>query len=200
MELLAALANEAATALVLEIRVDWDEIEFVDENEGLAEDGLEEEEDEEEAIDAELGVTSLEADEVAAVADCACEALSGGLLDVAVSEGRSLLVACLRSLAGVCSPMLVCTHSPRQARTRIHRLCISVARSGVGCSFAEYPVDINETKACLCQVLRFAVRIMKTEQAVTTALPRRPTLTKKSGPCISSMGYLGSERTSKREA
>jgi hypothetical protein len=131
VELLAALADEAAAALVLETRIDRDEIEFVDETEGLAEDRLEKEE--EEATDAELDATALEADEVAAAVDCACEALSGGLSDVAVSEGRSLVVACLPSLAGACSPMLICTHNPRQVRTRIHRLCIFVARSGVGC-------------------------------------------------------------------
>ena len=89
---------------------------------------------EDEGLDTELDAAALKADEVAAAADCICEALSDGLFGVVVSDGRSLVVACLRSLAGACrSPMLLCTHSPKQTRTRKHRLCIFLARSCCRC-------------------------------------------------------------------
>lgn len=133
MELLAALVDEAAVLVfeTFETWIDGGEDDVSEEAEELdEEDRLEEEAD----VAGEFDADTPEADVVADAVDCSGDALLEGLFGVVVSEGRSLVVACLRSLAGACRfPMLVCTHSPKQARTRSHRLCIFVARSGVGC-------------------------------------------------------------------
>lgn len=117
VELFVPLVEEAA-ALVLETWVD-----VVEAAEEVKEDGLEETE---KAPDLELDSAVIEADDVAAAGDSTCEPLSEGLLSAVESEGMSLVVACLRSLAGACRfPMLVCTHRPKQASASIPRLCIS---------------------------------------------------------------------------
>jgi hypothetical protein len=104
------------------------------------EDMLEEEED-------AATEPALEADELAAAEDCNNDALSEGLLLVAGSEGRTLVVACRRSALGAsCPPMLVCTSSPKLVRTRSHRLCIFVARCGIErCLQARWSFSIEQS-------------------------------------------------------
>jgi hypothetical protein len=134
--LLAAMVDEAAP-LVCETNVDVEEARVLDDTEEC---------EEEETLDEDKdAVAELEA----AVDSPGEAAVSEGVLDVVVSDGRSLVVACRRNLAGACnSPTLDCTHSWRQVMARSQRHCIFAAASGNKCGLEARQVG-KTLPACL---------------------------------------------------
>jgi hypothetical protein len=134
--LLAAMVDEAAL-LVFKTNVEVEEARVLD--------GTEECEEEETLDEDKDTVAELEAADDAPGEVAVLE----GVLDVVVNDGRSLVVACRRNLAGACNcPTLDCTHSSRQVRARSQRHCIFAAASGDKCGLEARQVG-KTLPACL---------------------------------------------------